>query len=132
MRKIILDTNFLMIPFEFKVDIFSEIDRICRFNYRFYIFDRTIDELKNIIEKQSSKYKKSAKIALELIKLKNVSIIKSEGKDVDSLILEHSNGDMIVATQDIRLRRELLKKEVSVILLRQKKYLQLDERKLYK
>ncbi|MBW2991754.1 hypothetical protein KY345_00870 [Candidatus Woesearchaeota archaeon] len=31
MRKIILDTNFLLIPGQFKIDIFSEIRRICDF-----------------------------------------------------------------------------------------------------
>ena len=55
MEKIILDTNFLMIPFTLKVDIFLEIDRVIIDEYRLYIIDKTIDELDNIIEKQSGK-----------------------------------------------------------------------------
>ena len=46
MAKIILDTNFLMIPAQFNVDIFSEIHRICDFKYELYIIDKTIDELR--------------------------------------------------------------------------------------
>ena len=42
--KIILDTNFLMIPSMFKVDIFSEIERICDFKYELCIVDKTLDE----------------------------------------------------------------------------------------
>lgn len=132
MRKIILDTNFLMIPYKFKVDIFSEIDRVCRFNYRLCIFEQTITELKKIIEKQTGKDKRAAQLALKLIKLKNIGMINPDGTDVDLLILEHANEDMTVATQDIELRKELMKKGVSVIMLRQKKYLKLLERKLYK
>ena len=131
MEKIILDTNFLMIPIQFRVDIFSELNRICNFNYELFVFDQTINELKSIIVKDS-KHKRAAQFALKLIKLKNIEIIKSGSKDVDSLILENTSKDTIVATQDINLRRELLKKGVSVILLRQKKYLELIERKLYK
>ena len=132
MRKIILDTNFLMIPSQFRVDIFSEISRICRFNYRLYIFEQSISELKNIIEHQKAKDKKAALLALKLIKLKNLDILKEEGTDVDFMILRHSDKDTIVATQDGNLKNRLIRKKVSLIILRQKKYLQLLERKLYK
>ena len=132
MKKIILDTNFLLIPLQFRVDIFSEISRICNFNHRLYIFDKTIDELRGIIEQQSVKNKKAAQFGLKLIKFKNIRILKSEQKDVDSLILQHLDADTIIATQDIPLKRELIKKGVSMIILRQKKYLQLIERGNFK
>jgi len=64
--------------------------------------------------------------------LKNINIIKSKKKDVDSLILDNVNEDDFVATQDMQLKRELVKKRVSLIALRKKKYLILNERKLYK
>ena len=126
--KLIIDTNFLLIPFKFKIDIFSEFTRICNFNYKLFIFEQSINELKNIIEKQSGKDKKAAKFALKLIELKHINIIKSEQKDVDWLILNKSDKDTVVATLDSNLKRELLKKGISVIILRQKKYLQLAER----
>ena len=132
MKKIIIDTNFLMIPLQFRVDIFSEFNRICNFNYKLFIFEQSINELKNIIEKQTGKSKKAAQFALKLIKLKNIGIIKSGKEDVDALILNNLSKDTIIATLDIPLKKELLKKDTSVIILRQKKYLQLIERKLYK
>ena len=132
MKKIILDTNFLLIPLQFRVDIFTEFERICDFTYGLYAYDKTIDELKNIMQTASGKDRKAAEFGLKLIKLKNISIIKSGQKDVDSLILEGLDKDTIVATQDIKLKKELLEKGVSVIILRQKKYLQCIERKLYK
>ena len=134
MNRIILDTNFLMIPWQFRVDIFSEFNRICSFNYKLYIFEESIDELRGIMNNKNSsgKDKKAAEFALKLIKLKNIGVIKSKKKDVDSLILENANEGDFVATQDMQLKRELVKKGVSLIALRKKKYLILNERKLYK
>lgn len=132
MRRVIIDTNFLMIPYQFKVDIFSEFSRICHFNYELFVFEGSVNELRKITENQSGKDKKAAQLALKLVRMKNIGIIKSGGKDVDALMLENVDKDTIVATQDIILKKNLLKKGASVIILRQKKYLQLTERKLYK
>lgn len=131
MKKIILDTNFLMIPLQFRVDIFSELERICHFNYNLYVFEQSVDELNNIIEKQKGKSRNAAKFALKLINMKNIGILEAEGRSVDSIILKNADKDTIVATQDGLLKKKLLEKGVSVIILRQKKYLQLIE-KLYK
>ena len=126
MKNIILDTNFLMIPLQFRVDIFSELNRICHFNYRLCVYEKSIDELRKIIENGSGKDKKAAQFALKLIKLKDIQVIKSEKNiDVDSLILENSGKDTIVATQDMELKRMLLEKPVSVVILRKKQHLQL-------
>lgn len=125
MTKIILDTNFLLIPFKFSVDIFSEFNRICNFNYKLFIFEQSINELKKIIERQSGKDKKAAQFGLKLIKLKSIGIIKSKKEDVDASLLSSINKNTIIATQDLNLKRKLLKKGASVFILRQKKYLQL-------
>ena len=130
MKKIILDTNFLMIPLQFRVDIFSELNRICHFNYKLCVFEQSIEELKNIVQKQAGKHKKAAQFALKLIKLKNIEIIESEQRDVDSLILENLDKDTIVATQDIMLKKEVLEKGSYVVILRKKKHLQLIEKAL--
>ena len=132
MRNIIIDTNFLMIPFQFRVDIFSEFGRVCHFNYKLFIFEQSIDELKNIAKHQPGKHKKAAQLALKLVRAKGITLLSSSQKDADSAILEAADKEMVVATQDAALKRELLKKNASLIILRQKKYLQLIERKLYK
>ncbi|HLG24079.1 MAG TPA: nucleotide-binding protein [Candidatus Nanoarchaeia archaeon] len=132
MKKIILDTNFLLIPIQFKVDILSEIKRICAFNYELCIYESTMDELKSILEKGSGKDKNAAKFALKMVEAKDFKKLKSETSYVDSSILENADENTIVATLDIALKKKLLDKGVSVIFLRQKKYLQYLQRKLYK
>lgn len=126
--KIILDTNFLLIPGTLKVDIFSEINRICSFKYTLHIVDKTLDELNKIIETQRGKYRDAAKLALQLLKNKSVKIIKTtNGKNVDNLILGLARkARIVVATQDMEFKRLLKAENTHLIVLKQKKYLFLD------
>jgi rRNA-processing protein FCF1 len=123
MKKIIIDTNFLMAVSQFKVDIFSEIRRIAEFKYELCIIDKTVDELESIIEKQSGKQKRAAKLALSIIKLKKIKKIKTKEGNVDELIVKNSDKNTIVATQDMKLKKILKEREIPLIVLRQKKYL---------
>ncbi|MBD3164514.1 hypothetical protein GF323_04890 [Candidatus Woesearchaeota archaeon] len=128
MQKIILDTNFLLIPYTLKVDIFVEIDRIIQDRYEICIIDRTIAELDNIIEKQKGKEKQAAKFAKELIRKKKIREIKTEesNQSVDEEILNLSEKEeIIVATQDKELKEKLKESGARVIILRQKSHLKL-------
>lgn len=125
MNKIILDTNFLLIPGQFKIDIFSEIERICDFKYNLFILDKSIGELNKIIQEQKGKAKSAAKLALTFINSGKLGIINTEtnNKDVDAIIVELSEKEkIIVATQDQLLKRQL-KSKAKIITMRQKKYL---------
>jgi hypothetical protein len=124
MKKILLDTNFLLIPLQFKIDIFSEIDRIMLEKYKLYTLDKIIDELKSIQEnpEQSRKNKKAAKLALQLMKAKKIDILKTKkDKPADNIIADLK--DYIIATQDIALKRRLKAKKIRIITLRAKKKL---------
>ena len=131
MKKILLDTNFLLIPYQFKVDIFTQIDKISVFKYELFVLDKTIEELNNIISEQKGKNKDAAKIALKLIAIKNIKVIKTKSsKRTDDIILDMaSREDFIVATQDKDLKRRLINREISVIVLKQKKILALSNDK---
>ena len=127
MAKIILDTNFLMIPAQFNVDIFSEIHRICDFKYELYIIDKTIDELNKIIKEQKGKNRANAKVALLLVKHKKIKKMKTaEGKTDDVIISSLSPGD-IVATQDAFLQKRAIKKGARVIFLKGTTHLALKQ-----
>ena len=125
-KKILLDTNFMMIVGQFKVDIFSEINRICLFNYEIFILDRTIDELNKIRERKGQKNKVNANIALNLIELKKVKEIdtKDNKKDyADDVIMDVVDSDFVVGTVDKELKDRLKKRKVPIITLRKKQYL---------
>lgn len=124
-----LDTNFLLIPGQFKIDIFEEIRNIMNEPYDLCIFQETIQELSNIAEK-ASKDKNNAKIALMLIKQKNLKSLKNssiEKSYIDRIILSNIDSKCIVCTQDQALKR-LLKakfKGLRIITLKSKKHLAL-------
>lgn len=68
-----VDTNFFLIPWQFKVDIFSEFQQLLVSNYEIIILDKVIDELNSIknSKKTKGKDKTGAKFALQLIDLMN-------------------------------------------------------------
>ncbi len=104
------------------MDIFSEIERICDFNYDLFILDKSVEELETIKNTKKDKHSKYAKLALALLKNKKISIIKTNSeKDVDEIILGLDG--YIVATQDKALADKLKEKGVALIALRQKRYL---------
>lgn len=112
---IILDTNFLLSSLNFKIDFISEIERICKFNYELHIFEGTLKELEN---------KKFGKLALEIIKQKNIKVINSKNSYVDKDILSLNGENYIIATSD----KELIKKlKFPIIRIKQKKYLILQK-----
>lgn len=117
MKKIILDTNALMAIAEFKIDIFSELERICDFTYDLYVLEGTIKELKKIMEEQRQKFKRAAKLALAIVKAKGIKKIASSNY-VDDVLVELSKKGDLILTQDIELKKRLTKPYLTI---RQKK-----------
>ncbi len=116
--KIILDTNFLIHSLNYKIDIFSEINRIVNTRYSLFIVDKTIDELKKLNSPTS-------KLALRLLEFKKVKIIKTGDKYTDDALVNLANKQTFIATQDKELKERLKKKKVTLIIIRQKKYYQI-------
>ncbi len=126
MRTIILDTNFLVDCLSWKVDFFRELERICLFSYKLVVVDKTVDELERIIATGKPDVKIGARLAKQLIAKKRIDIITTDKKGyTDTLILKAATKDSVVATQDQALKRRLKAKSIPVIIIRQKKYLQL-------
>ena len=113
-RKIILDTNFLLIPSQFNVDIFAEINRIMLEKYQLYTLDKVVDELNKITKdkKQSFKNKRAAKLGLQLLKAKKVKILKTQEDNVDNILA--SIEGYIIATQDVVLKRRIKGKKITL------------------
>ena len=123
-KEVILDTNFLLLPGTLLIDIFTEINNIMKHPYRLVVYDKTLKELEGIIKKGKGKDVMAAKLALILIKQKNLKIKHSSSKTyLDDTIVKESDKNTIVATQDKELIRRLKEKRIPIIRLKQKKYL---------
>lgn len=124
MKRIILDTGFLIDCAENRVDYVEEIRRICNFSYQLFIIDRTIDELDHLIENSRGNIVLNAKLAKLIVTKKGIEQIRTEeNKTVDALILSNVTKDDIVATMDAGLKKKLKSKSISLIVLRKKQFL---------
>lgn len=124
--KVILDTNFLLIPGKFGVDIFTQIKEVVNERHQICIFEDTKKELQKIIHKNNSKDSFNAKLGFVMAEQKNLKTLRSSKSHVDDAILSYAtkNKDKtIVATHDKDLIKQLKKIPVKIINLKQKKYL---------
>lgn len=119
--KILLDTNFFLDVIRFKIDL-NEITSLLLEPYQLVTLNLIVKELEKISRSKSTA-SLHAKIALKLIKTKNIKILKSRERNVDKAILELANKDIIVATDDSKLRKKLRENKIRTIYLRAKKYL---------
>jgi len=113
-KTVIIDTNGLMIPGQFGLDIFSELGRL-GFD-SFVVVSPCVRELEKIIGSGHGKDKMAAKLALSL--LDRCSIIEENGF-ADDAILEMAIGmKASVLTNDAELKKRLCSKGVTIVYLR--------------
>lgn len=120
--RVVLDTNFMLIPFQFGVDIKAELDRILDFSYRLYTLDGVLKELE-VLSKEKSQSGRAARASLGIAK--DLPTIAANG-DVDDALLRLASNDTITCTNDKILKEKIKRKGAPVIYLRQKKYLMID------
>jgi uncharacterized protein len=115
MIRIILDTNFLLVPAQLKLDIFAEFERIMEEPYKLFVLEETLEELRKIRGKDAP----AAKVGLALVQAKDLNIITNlREKTVDDELLLLSREGYRIATQDAALRRRVGK---GVFIVRQRK-----------
>ncbi len=108
MKTVILDTNFLLIPHQFRINILEELERLLEEAHELAVSSPIIGELKGIA-KDRGKAGIGARIALEAIKRNKIRIIEAKERDADLWILDYCAGHpgTIVCTNDANLRKLL-------------------------
>jgi len=116
--KIILDTNFLVAPFQLSISLFEEFDK----NYpqnQLYVLEDVIQEAKSIEE---GKYKD---LIDKLLETQDIGVLQTEGEgEVDDLLVDLCD-DFVIATNDKELKERLLEKNAEVVIIRSKSYLKI-------
>ncbi|MBT3406691.1 nucleotide-binding protein [Candidatus Woesearchaeota archaeon] len=122
--KVLLDTNFLLIPGQFGVDIYTEIRENCGPKSKLNILRDSLKEIDKILECGKGADKRASKLALDILKAQQINIISSESDSyVDDQIVELVDENWVVCTQDKGLKERVKAKKAKVLTLRQKKYL---------
>jgi len=120
MQQILLDTNFLMIPGKFKLDIFHElaID-----GFEPITLKHCIDELKKIAE-SASRDGTYARMALEMLEKTKIPVKRGHALSTDKAIIQYAKeNNCAVATNDRKLIEGLKTYQIRIIRLRQGKTL---------
>ncbi|MBR4396879.1 MAG: twitching motility protein PilT, partial [Methanobrevibacter sp.] len=121
-KEVVIDTNFFMVPFQFNVDIISELEKLLP-SYKLTTPSFVINELKGLKKNNKGKTRLNANLALKLansskIEIKDISLLENE--TVDDALLRVSE---VLATNDIELKNRAKDKGITVAYLRQKKYI---------
>ena len=125
--KVILDSNALFVPLEFKIDIFSEVECLLNRNVNFVLLSPVKRELEILAAKESPKLRREAAYALKLgEKCKYVNVDNNEKLRTDDIIVKVAKAwNSPVFTNDSQLRRRLRDISVPVIYVRQKSRLEI-------
>ena len=138
---IIIDSNFILLPFQFKIDYLNDIFLNLEGKIRFYIFKQVIDELKakESREPKARKFHRMFKSGMSYLE-KNEKIfpiyfideVKNSSETTDEFLLKwcikfkKEYKHVYLATNDSELRKKAKNSNINVIFLRQMKYLSIE------
>jgi rRNA-processing protein FCF1 len=125
--KVILDSNALFVPLEFKMDIFEELRGLLNRKVEFVLLSPVKHELETLAGGDEPKLRRQAGFALRLAEKCRLVAVENCGETADDAIIRIAKKwGSPVFTNDRLLRRRLRDISVPVIYLRQKSRLDID------
>ncbi len=138
---IILDSNFILLPFQFKVDYLNEIRLNLEGEVEFIIFKQILNELeaKQVREPNVTKFQREFKSGLSYLEKNrnkyDITFLDETKKAIETtddfllrkaIELKIENQLIFLATNDSILRKKAGEFGLNSIFLRQKKYLSFE------
>jgi len=126
--KVILDSNALFVPLQFKIDVFNDLNRLLKRSFELILLSPVKRELEILAGKGSPKMRKNASYALKLAeKCKYVEVETPASALTDDTIVKIAKEwKATVFTNDRQLKKRLRDISVPVIYVRQKSRLEID------
>ena len=120
-RSVILDTNFLLIPYQFKINIIKELDYLIDIPHSLVVSKGILREL-NTIAKSQGKRGVAARVGLKMVEFNKDRIeIVDDDSNVDDWVLDYATkNNSIVCTNDVILRKRLKPHNIKVVVLKSK------------
>lgn len=125
-RTLVLDTNFLLVPFQFKLEIFSQLDRLVEPPYEILVPTTVVAELKKL-GRNLGVQGAAARFGLKIVEAGEtsgrISIIKGKSPVDDWLVdfakrRKAEGASIVICTNDKGLRARLLNSRISAIVLK--------------
>ncbi len=138
---VVIDSNFILLPFQFKIDYLNEIRLKLEGKVKFIIYRQIFQELEAKSKRESKNTKFSILLESGLTYLEKykdkfdieiIESIKNQNETTDNFILRKvlelkEEGNFVyLATNDSELRRKANKNHINTIFLRQKKFLAIE------
>ena len=138
---IILDSNFILLPFQFKIDYLKEIREGMAGKTSFIVYQQIIDELKAKENRFPNQIRFKKHLATGLTYLNHnksfYDIIfddarKEESETTDDFLirkcksLKSEESHVYLATNDKELRRKAINNKIFSIFMRQKKFIDVE------
>ncbi len=126
--RVLLDTNFLMLPPRFGVDIRRELERILEGAFSLATTSAVLTELTRLKANVKTREMRNIEFALSSAEgMEKLEDSLREGEDVDDELVRLSELEgVIVATTDSELRKRIKNLGHPVVFLRQRRYLAID------
>lgn len=126
-RQVLFDTNFFLIPYYYKLDIFAAVASLLPNLRKIIVPSTVIDELK-ALSKKKSKEGLAARFALKVIEVrdKEIEIVQTALPPDVWFVKFVEREDGIVCTNDKELKKRIKKFGRNVILLRAKSKISLE------
>jgi rRNA-processing protein FCF1 len=127
--RIVLDSNALFVPVQFKLDILAELKALLNRSYEPILISPVRQEIEKLAREGSPKMRKNATSALQFAeKCKAVEVDQGNLSTDDTILQVAREWNCPVFTNDKLLRKKLRDINVPVIYVRQKSHLQIDGR----
>ncbi len=125
MKRILLDTNFFLVPFQLGINIMSEFDRIMQEPYQMMTLMPVKDELEKLARSGKGADRSAARLGTHLAR--NMEVVDAKGKSDDAIVdYAKSREDVLVATNDSALRKRLKKENIQTIFVRNRSKLEIE------
>jgi rRNA-processing protein FCF1 len=126
--KVILDSNALFVPLQFKIDIFDSLEQLLNRSFELILLSSVKRELETLVKKGSPKMRKNAAYALKLAEnCKYFEVDAPASALTDDIIVKVAQDwKAAVFTNDRQLKQRLRDISVPVIYVRQKSRLEID------
>ena len=125
MRAVVLDTNALMMPYQFGINIEKELNRllgICRI-----IVPRTVVEEMEKLAEEGGEVGRAAKLGLSIIKKRGFRLVETESKGDEGVLETAIKMDADIVTNDKELKKKAKELRLPIIYLREGCKLEMEE-----
>jgi len=117
--RVVFDANALMTPSQHNVDVFDEAERILG-GYDAVVPDAVLRELRALADDGNA----DASVAVELAE--RCEEVETEARHGDDAVIEATDEESAVVTNDAKLKERLVERNVPVLYLRQRNRLEAE------